>query len=85
MTISIPLLQLYFVWCTLICNGALTSDNSDPESCVTNPFVKSMGENPSALATSAKFRSLFPFDLSMWYDDGDEGSYLGELRVGIVL
>lgn len=36
----------------------------------------------SSSALSVKFRSLVPKDISMWYDDRQEGVYQGILKFG---
>ena len=48
-----------------------------------HPLVKSMhGSHNSAVMMNAKFRSLSPRVLDLWFDDGRAGTPQGTLRTG---
>jgi hypothetical protein len=47
---------------------------------VPKPFIQFL--NRVSTSASAKFRSLVPQPIDVWYDDGREGTYQGNLELG---
>lgn len=69
---------LILLMCSLMAHG----NKLNQESCSNNRYVVAMNNgNSKSTATPAKFRSLIKYDVTMWYDDGEDGAYLGELKV----